>query len=84
MVDPTVDICVHEMCCKDNCGLKELPTFQNLWGLCKKKNSNVRKIRLPVRLDRKDFRNRLGKILKPDKLDKEEIRRRLEEILKDA
>ena len=67
MVENTVNICVHEMCCNEKCGIKEESTYKEFFGLCDKKVSSGRskKIRIPDRLDRKDFMERIENILNP-------------------
>ena len=67
MVDNTVNICVHEMCYNEKCGIKDESTYKEFFGLCDKKVSldDSKKIRIPDRLDRKNFMERIEKILNP-------------------
>ena len=76
MVEEKINICVHEMCCTEKCGakqhnstLKTYLNFINFFGICAKNDSSTpndsgtpRKIRVPQRIVRENFKKRVQEI----------------------
>ena len=59
--------CVHEMCSKEKCLLKEDQSiYQKLCGRFSTKDDSTKhdKVRLPSRIDRENFKDRVEKIFK--------------------
>ena len=54
------------MCCRKKCGVREDSAYTTLLGKCKQEESIGSKIRIPDRLDRKKFMERIDKILEED------------------
>ena len=70
MVEEKINICVHEMCCTENCGaiqhkstLKTYLNCINFFGICTKEDSSTpSKIRVPQRIVRENFKKRVQEI----------------------
>ena len=67
MVEPTITICAHEMCSKVKCLSKEDQSiYKKLSGRFSTEDDSTKpnKIRLPGRIDRENFKDRVEKIFK--------------------
>ena len=67
MVEPTIRSCVHEICSKEKCLLKEDQSiYQKLCARFSTKDDSTKhdKVRLPSRIDRENFKDRVEKIFK--------------------
>ena len=67
MVEPTITICAHEMCSKVKCLSKEDQSiYKKLSGRFSTEDDSNKpnKIRLPGRIDRENFKDRVEKIFK--------------------